>query len=287
MTRFESSVRPVTKTAFRAESARRYVPWVACLLLFAGGAWGCGRGDDGGENSSGSDAATSDERAAGRLIARADDLYARRADLVEVRRGAAQLRAALAEDYRSYDAAWRMAKVSFYLGSHTEDRAERERAFRDGIEAGKKAVALRDDLPDGHFWLGANYGGSAQAGALAGLAAIEDIKREMEAVLRIDRAYQGASAYMALGRVYLEAPKMFGGDAERAVELMEEGLRSGGENNALLRWRLAEAYAAIKRTDDARRQIDFIAAMKPPPDYLPEYEEALSGAKRLSATLAK
>lgn len=227
-----------------------------------------------------------DEAAARASIARADELYAQRGELLKVRQGIIELRQALSEDYRNYDAAWRLAKFSYYFGAHTTQNAERDQAFRDGIEAGKLAVRLREDLPEGHFWLGANYGGSAQGGALAGLAAIEDVRREMEIVLRLDHSYQGGSAYMVLGQVYLQAPKMFGGDAEKAVATMEQGLMFG-DDNALLRLRLAEAYAAVDRPRDARQQINSILALKPDPDYLPEYDEAATGARQLAEKLRR
>ena len=43
------------------------------------------------------------------------------------------------------------------------------------------------------FWLGANYGGNAQLSMLAGLAEVDDIKSEMETVLKIDAKYEAGS----------------------------------------------------------------------------------------------
>lgn len=218
------------------------------------------------------------------LISRADKLYSEREDLSRVRAGAADLRRAQALDAGNYELAWRLSRISYYLGAHTTDADERDRAFNEGVKAGQQAVELRDDRPEGHFWLGANYGGRAQHSRLAGLTAVDDIIREMEAVLRIDEGYQAGSAYMALGQVYLNAPRMFGGDKQKAVAMLEKGLRFG-ENNALLRLRLAEAYGSINRNDEARKQLDAIKDLKPNPDYLPEYKEAVAEAEKLRATL--
>ena len=71
--------------------------------------------------------------------------------------------------------------------------------FREGTEAGKAAVQLQPDKPEGHFWLGANYGGGAAHSTIANLSSFQDIKREMEAVLKMDESYQGYSAYLGLG----------------------------------------------------------------------------------------
>ncbi len=119
-------------------------------------------------------------RPAADAIAEADTLYAGRAELTKIRQGLVSLRQAQATDSANYELAWRLAKFNYFLGAHSPDGAEREKAFREGIEAGKLAVKLQDGKTDGHFWLGANYGGSAQISMLAGLAEIEDIKREME-----------------------------------------------------------------------------------------------------------
>ena len=87
------------------------------------------------------------------------------------------------------------------------------------------------------------------------LSEIEDIKREMEAVLKIDESFQSGSAYMALGQVYLKAPRILGGDVSKAIEYLEKGLKFG-PNNALMRLQLAEAYAAAKRDGEAKKAIE-------------------------------
>src|SRR5437870_2815080 len=129
-------------------------------------------------------------RPAAEAIAEAEQLYAGRAELTQVRRGIVTLRQAQAADPTNYEIAWRLAKFNYYVGAHSSDANKRDKAFRDGIEAGKLAVILQDGKPDGHFWLGANYGGSAQWSTLAGLTEIADIKQEREAVLKLDEGYE-------------------------------------------------------------------------------------------------
>ena len=221
-----------------------------------------------------------DKTVAAETIAEGDQLYSQREDLSKVRLGVALLRQARTVDFGSYEAAWKLARISYYLGAHTDDARERDEAFREGTEAGKTAVQLSSEKPEGHFWLGANYGGSAQHSTLAGLSNIEDIRREMEAVLRIDEQFEGGSAYLVLGQLYLEAPRFFGGDYRKALEYLEKGLKFGS-NNALLRLRLAEAYHEANRDADARKQIDILLKMTPNPDYLPEHKEAVDKAKKL------
>jgi tetratricopeptide (TPR) repeat protein len=99
-------------------------------------------------------------------------------------------------------------------------------------------------------------------------------------VLRIDEQFQGGAAYLALGQLYLQAPRLFGGDSQKAIEYLEKGLKFGN-NNALLRLRLAEAYHEVRRDGEARKQIDVVLKITPNPDFLPEYKDAVDGAKKL------
>jgi len=227
---------------------------------------------------------TSPPRSTADVIAEADALYAGRADLTKVRQGLIALRHSQATEAGNYNVAWRLAKFDYYLGSHTPDETERDKAFREGIEAGKLALKLQDGKPDGHFWLGANYGGKAQVSTLAGLAEIDDIKREMETVIKIDGGYQSGSAYMVLGQVYQESPRLLGGDTQKAIEYFQKGLRFG-PNNSLLRLHLAEAYADANRKEDARREIDTLLTMKFDPAYEPEQKEAVEKAHQLAEKL--
>ena len=213
-------------------------------------------------------------------ITHADQLYGQREDLMQLRRGIVLLRQALTKDPSNYEAAWKLSKFNYYLSTHTDNATERDNAFRDGIAAGKTAVQLQNEKPDGHFWLGANYGGAAEHSTIQGLATVDDIRKEMETVLRLDEGYQDGSAYMVLGLVHLNAPSIVGGDPKKAVEEMEKGLRFG-EPNAFLHLHLAEAYKKVGRNDDARRELKKILSMSPDPNYLPEYKEASASAQKL------
>ena len=221
-----------------------------------------------------------DTASAAENIASADQLYSQREDLMQLRRGIVSLRQALTKDPANYDAAWKLSKFNYYLATHTDNSNERDAAFKEGISAGKTAVQLQSEKPDGHFWLGANYGGAAERSTIQGLATVNDIKNEMQTVLRLDEGYQNGSAYMVLGLVYLNAPSIVGGDPKRAVEEMEKGLRFG-EPNAFLHLHLAEAYKKVGRNDDARKQIKTILSMTPDPNYQPEYKEASAAAQKL------
>lgn len=221
-----------------------------------------------------------DKTKAVELIAQADKLYSERANLQRTREGIVLLVRALAADSSSYDAAWRLARLNYFLGAHTSDETERDRAYSQGVEAARRAVKLQDGKPEGHFWLGANLGGQARHSALTGMTSVDKIREEMQKVVQLDEGFQGGSAYMALGQIDLEAPRFLGGDSKRAVEVLEKNLRFGS-TNALYRLRLAQAYAAVNRKEDARRELNTLLNMTPNPDYLPEYNDAVNEARKL------
>lgn len=221
------------------------------------------------------------------LIKQSDAAYAGRGDLDRVREGLKVLRSARAQEPANYEVAWRTARLAYTLGDKSKDDEERAKAFAEGVAAGRAAVEAEPQKPEGHFWLGANTGGEAQVlGPLSGLASAKELRARMETVLRLDEDFQGGSAHMVLGRLDTELPSMLGGDVKRAIATLEKGLQYG-EQNSLLRLRLAEAYLADKRKDDARRELNHILQMKPHPDFLPEHEEATTKARELLATRFK
>jgi tetratricopeptide (TPR) repeat protein len=247
---------------------------VASALLFGGLA--CNRGAS--QNSPRVD--MGDAKVAADKIAEAEALYDGREDLSKARAAVAALRQAQTADYGNYEAAWKLARASFYVAEHTNVDSEREDMYREGIDAGKAAVQLQPNKPDGHFWLGANYGGSAAHSTLANLSSFQDIKGEMEAVLKIDESYQGYSAYLGLGRLYLQAPRVLGGDVAKAIEYLEKGLKHN-PNNTLMRAELAAAYEANHRDAEAKKQIETLMAMTPDPKYAAEHKDAVEKAKKL------
>jgi hypothetical protein len=253
---------------------------VACLVFFCGAGFACRKRTVTVEQGQ----ATADLQDAVAKAQQADLLYIQREDLSKVREALTLLRLAQLEDSESYDVAWRVAKCDYYLGSHAADDDEAYKAFREGIEAGKSAAKLASNKPEGHFWLGANYGGNAQISTLAGLSDIEDIRQEMETVLKLDEGFQSGSAYMVLGQLYLQAPRMLGGDSAKAVELLEKGKRFG-PTNALLRLHLAEGYHALNRNADARKELEALFSMTPDKGFEPEYREAVSQGQKLMGKL--
>jgi tetratricopeptide (TPR) repeat protein len=225
-----------------------------------------------------------DAKLAADRIAEADTLYEGREDLTKARVAVASLRQARIADYGHYEAAWKLARAAFFVGDRTDNDSERDDMFREGTEAGKAAVQLQPDKPEGHFWLGANYGGNAAHSTIANLSSFQDIKREMETVLKLDEGYQGYSAYLGLGRLYLQAPRVLGGDSEKAIQYLEKGVKLN-PNHGLMRFHLAQAYYANNRDAEAKKQIQALMAVTPDPKYAAEHKDAIEKGKKLLAKI--
>jgi len=235
----------------------------------------CGNGISTSAPSGGFDAKTAADK-----IAEAEPLYDGREDMTKARSAVTALRQAHAADYGNYEAAWKLARAAFYVGDRTDNETEQEAMFREGTDAGKVAVQLQPNKPDGHFWLGANYGGSAAHSTLSNFSSFRDIKGEMETALKLDESYQGYSAYLGLGRLYLQAPKMLGGDPAKAVEYLEKGVKLN-PSNTLMRSELAAAYEATDRPAEARKQIETLMSITPDPKYMAEHKQAIENAQKL------
>jgi tetratricopeptide (TPR) repeat protein len=215
------------------------------------------------------------------VLKRADELYAGRSDLGRVREAITLLRNTEAAQEKSYDIAWRLAQFNFYLSENSEVASERENALADGINAGRAATALQPEKAEGHFWLGANLGRKAETGGvLAGVSTVSEIRREMEAVVKFNDRYMGGSAYLALGQLDLQVPAFLGGDRARAVQYLEKGVKVD-DDNPRMQVMLAKAYLAAGRKEDARRVAKGVLKMTPDPNYVPEFNKAVSEARSL------
>lgn len=212
-----------------------------------------------------------------------DNLFKQRDDLNKLRAAIKTIATVRDPDNRNYQVEWTFAKYNYFLGKFSPNEDEAEASLEQGRDAGKIASRVDPQKPDGHFWYAANLGElSKRSPITVGLAAVDDIKEAMNKVIELQPDYQGASAYDALAQVEL-ATRLKGGDAQKAVVYLEKGLQMAPENTNI-RLHLGEAYLAVKRDADARKQLDLLVQMKPNPEYMPEYRECVEKARKLIQT---
>jgi tetratricopeptide (TPR) repeat protein len=213
-----------------------------------------------------------------------DELYADRANLASARRAADAWAAELQTHPGAFDAAWKLARANYWLGGHAQEK--QRRAFLEtGIEAARKAVALKPDRPEGHFWIAANMGALAESfGIRAGLKYRKPIREELERVLAIDPAFMQGSADRALGRWYFKVPGLFGGSDSKAEAHLRASLRYNGQST-ISHFFLAEVLLEDDREDEARAELQKVVDAPLDPEWTPEDQDYKARARAMLARL--
>jgi tetratricopeptide (TPR) repeat protein len=190
----------------------------------------------------------------------------------------------VAADPRNLDAAWKLARADYWLGGHAPE-AERRRFLEQGIDAGRKAVALQPNRPEGHFWIAANMGALAESfGLRQGLKYRKPIKEELETVLRLDPRFQQGSADRALGRWYFKVPSLFGGSHKDAEAHLRASL-TYNPNSTASHFFLAEVLLDDGRKDEARGELQKIIDAPVDPEWAPEDRDFKEKARSVLAGL--
>ncbi len=164
----------------------------------------------------------------------------------------------LASDGNNYQWLWRAARVCYFVGEEAA-KNDKLRYFDKGIDAGQRAVAREPNAVEGHFWLAVNYGGySEQKGVFKALVTVKRVRAGMETVLRLNDRYQDGGAYLALGEMDRQLPRIVGGNLSRAISRLEQGQRVA-PHNPEIKLALAKAYEEAGRKADAKRELQDLA----------------------------
>jgi tetratricopeptide (TPR) repeat protein len=217
----------------------------------------------------------------------ADTLYRDRENRASAERAAVIWSERLDRNPKDFEAAWKLSRARYWLGTHGLPASEHRRALEAGITAARTAATMEPKRPEGHFWLAANMGALADGfGLRQGLKYRKPIKEAIEAVLAIDPAFQDGSADRALGRWYFKVPGMFGGSTRKAEEHLRKSL-TYNDQSIISRIFLAELLAADDRVEEAREQLTLALAAPLDEDFAPEDRRFKAQAQALMATLKK
>lgn len=212
-----------------------------------------------------------------------DALYAGREDLPKAREAAATWATRLKENPKDFESAWKLARAKYWLGGHAP-QAERKALLEEGIAAGRAAVAIEPNKPEGHFWIAANMGALAESfGMRQGIKYRGEIKNELLTVLKLDPAFQKGSADRALGRWYFKVPGLFGGSDQKSEEHLRKSL-TYDTNSSASRFFLAETLLDRGKKEDARAELQKVIDGPIDPDWAPEDREFKEKAKQLLAS---
>lgn len=157
-----------------------------------------------------------------------------------------------------YEVYWRLSRILYYIGEHTEKKKEKKTIFARGVYYAEKAVESDPEKPDGHYWLGVNHGKVGETrGVLKSLSLVKPIKNAMNKVIEMERSYEDGGPDRVLGRVFFKLPGFAGGDKKKSLEHLLKS-KEYGPNDPVTRIYLAETYLALKENDKAREELDYV-----------------------------
>jgi len=213
-----------------------------------------------------------------------DVLYADRTNLASAQRAADIWEARLRNNPNDFEAAWKLARICYWLGGHVVQDQRRAQLER-GVDAGRRAATMSPQRPEGHFWMAANMGALAESfGVRQGLRYRTPIKQALERVLMIDPGYQQGSADRALGRWYFKVPRLFGGSNERSVEHLQRSL-DYNPDSTVSHFFLAETLLDMNRRAEARAELQKVLDAPLHPEWTPEDLEYKEQARQLLAKI--
>lgn len=126
-------------------------------------------------------------------------------------------------------------------------------AYERGREVGRRAVELAPHSHDAHLWYAINTGRWGQTkGILRSLFLLPTVREEIDVLLALDPRSPRAHAFA--GNVFLELPRVAGGDPARAGSHFRAAL-AVDPRFTVARIGLARVHIAAGRYQEARREL--------------------------------
>ena len=161
----------------------------------------------------------------------------------------------------------------YFIGDNSTSSAEKLKIFKQAMDICKKAIALRPNGVEGHYWLGVHTGSYGETrGVLKSLFLKGDIIAEMNKAIAIDGSYEKGGAYCVLGRLYFKVPGLFGGSNKKSRLNLEKCRQLAPKNSVNLLF-LAETYWDMDEKKLAIQALEELVNMEPDPDWIPETEK--------------
>jgi len=198
------------------------------------------------------------------------------------RRMSEAVRATEAGDSLRYAYAARGARFGVWLANHLE--GGRSEVFADSaLVLGNTALETKPDGVEALYWRALAAGLYARHHRLrAGRSAMDRIREDATAALRLDPTYEHGGPHRALGALYLRAPGPPAGvgSVQRAIHHLEQAVEIAPDHpdNLLL---LAEAYLEANREEEGASLLRRILESEIPYGDAEEREEWRSEARAL------
>jgi len=154
-------------------------------------------------------------------------------------------------------------RTDFYDNHH--DKKNAERVLEEAIVAVQHAIALNDNSAEFHSLLSDLYGRKIGFGNMfTGMRYGPKVDTESKRALALDPT--NPRAYACLGRKYLFAPKMFGGDVNKSVESFLKATQLDPRFDENFVW-LALAYRKKGDREDADKALQEALRLNPQSEF--------------------
>jgi tetratricopeptide (TPR) repeat protein len=156
-----------------------------------------------------------------------------------------------------------LSYVSFLWGDvRAATTADKLAAYDRGREVGRRAVERAPDSHDAHLWYAINTGRWGQTkGIFRSLALLPTVREEIDVLLALDP--RSPRAHTFAGNVFLELPRVAGGDPGRAEMHFRRAL-DVDPGFTVARVGLARAHIAAGRYGDAGRELQRVIDERTP-----------------------
>ena len=201
------------------------------------------------------------------VTAKMDDIWLNRSgDTANMREALALADQAWTEG-QTYDVAWRAARAAFWICDRTEDSATDLEFGQKGYQWGEKAMALKADGVEGHYYYACSLGEYSKGMSIV-VALTKGLGNkylaECNKAISLNGRFDHGGPYRALGRYYFEVPwpKY---DAAKAEQNYRAA--SGVDGNFGRTWYyLAELYGKEGNTVKEKEALDKLAAIPSLPE---------------------
>lgn len=156
-----------------------------------------------------------------------------------------------------------LSYVSFLWGDvRATSAADKLAAYERGRELGRRAVERAPDSHDAHLWYAINTGRWGQTkGIFRSLFLLPTVQEEIDVLLTLDPRSPRAHAFA--GNVFLELPRVAGGDPSRAEAHFRTALEVD-PRFTVARVGLARVHIAAGRYAEARRELQCVIDERTP-----------------------
>ncbi|HLH09278.1 MAG TPA: tetratricopeptide repeat protein [Terriglobales bacterium] len=166
------------------------------------------------------------------------------------------------EDSKNARCYYDLARADYYLKSSRElqkDKKGAEHWLDQGITDVQQSIALNDRSADAHALLGDFYGQKI-SGMMSGMKYGPKANAETEHAFQLDPS--NPQAFAVIGRKYLFAPSMFGGNIDKAIDSFRKATTLDPHYDEAFAW-LSIAYRKKGNAQEAQKAIDDALRLNP------------------------